>query len=79
MNPIYKQLRDTAWAEAQATGNLTPDPRLLANLDRVRSLPANGRFLLVDSGSSMLTLYQDGQPLDSMKVITGTERAADAR
>lgn len=72
VNPIYKSLRDTAWAQAQATGNMTPDPRLLANLDRVRSLPAKGRFLLVDSGSSMLTLYQDGQPLDSMKVITGT-------
>jgi murein L,D-transpeptidase YcbB/YkuD len=73
VNSIYKQLRDTAWAQAQATGNLTPDPRLLANLDRVRSLPGKGRFLLVDSGTSMLTLYQDGQPVDSMKVITGTE------
>ena len=73
VNAIYKRLRDTAWAQAQASGNATPDPRLLANLDRVRSLPAKGRFLLVDSGSSMLTLYQDGQPIDSMKVITGTE------
>jgi L,D-transpeptidase YcbB len=73
VNSIYKQLRDAAWAEAQATGNMTPDPRLLSNLDRVRSLPAKGRFLLVDSGSSMLTLYQDGQPIDSMKVITGTD------
>lgn len=73
VNAIYKQLRDTGWAQAQASGNLTPDPRLLANLDRVRSLPAKGRFLLVDSGSSMLTLYQDGQAVDSMKVITGTD------
>ena len=72
VNPIYAQLRDTAFAEAQASGNMTPDPRLLANLDRVRSLPAKGRFLLVDSGASMLTLYQDGQPIDSMKIITGT-------
>jgi murein L,D-transpeptidase YcbB/YkuD len=72
VNPIYSQLRDTAWAEAQATGNLTPDSRLLANLDRVRSLPATTRFLLVDAGSSMLTLYQNGQPIDSMRVITGT-------
>jgi len=72
VNPIYAKLRDAAWAQAQASGNMTPDPRLLANLDRVRSLPATGRFLLVDSGSSMLTLYQDGQPVDSMKVITGT-------
>jgi murein L,D-transpeptidase YcbB/YkuD len=73
VNSIYAQLRDTAWSQAQASGNLTPDPRLLANLDRVRSLPATGRFLLVDSGSSMLALYQDGQQVDSMKVITGTE------
>jgi murein L,D-transpeptidase YcbB/YkuD len=73
VNTIYKQLRDTAWAQAQLSGNLTPDPRLLANLDRVRSLPAKGRFLLVDAGSSMLTLYQDGQAIDSMKIITGTE------
>jgi len=73
VNSIYAQLRDAGWAQAQATGNLVPDPRLLANLDRVRSLPASGRFLLVDSGSSMLTLYQDGQPADSMKVITGTK------
>jgi len=73
VNSIYKQLRDTAWVQAQASGNLTPDPRLLANLDRLRSLPAKGRFLLVDSGSSMLTLYQDGQVVDSMKVITGME------
>ena len=72
VNPIYAQLRNAAWAEAQASGNMTPDPRLLANLDRVRSLPATGRFLLVDAGSSMLTLYQNGQPIDSMKVITGT-------
>jgi L,D-transpeptidase YcbB len=74
VNPIYAQLRDTAFAEAQASGNMTPDPRLLANLDRVRSLPAKGRFLLVDAGASMLTLYQDGQPIDSMKVITGTDQ-----
>lgn len=72
VNPIYKHLRDTAWAQAQASGNLIPDPRLLANLDRVRSIPAKGRFLLVDAGSSMLTLYQDGRALDSMRVITGT-------
>jgi murein L,D-transpeptidase YcbB/YkuD len=72
VNPIYAQLRNAAWAEAQASGNLVPDPRLLANLDRVRSLPATGRFLLVDAGSSMLTLFQNGQPVDSMKVITGT-------
>ena len=72
VNPIYSQLRDAAWAEAQANGNPTPDPRLLSNLDRVRSIPATGRYLVVDAGASMLTLYEGGQQLDSMKVITGT-------
>ena len=72
LNPIYRQLRDTAWAEAQALGNLTPDPRLLANLDRARSIPGRGRFVLVDSGTQRLTLFENGQPIDSMKIIVGT-------
>lgn len=73
MNPIYAQLRDAAWAEAQATGNLTPDPRLLANLDRARSIPGGGRFALVDSGNQRLTLFDGGQPVESMRVIVGTD------
>jgi len=72
VNPIYAQLRDAAWAEAQASGNLTPDPRLLANLDRARSIPATGRFMVVDSATQRLTLYDNAQPVDSMKVIVGT-------
>lgn len=72
LNPIYSQLRDAAWAEAQASGNATPDPRLLANLDRARSIPATGRFMIVDSATQRLTLYENGQPVDSMKVIVGT-------
>ena len=71
VNPIYAQLRDTAWAQAQATGNFTPDPRLLANLDRVRSLPATGRFVVVDSGTQMLTMFENGRPVDSMKIVVG--------
>lgn len=72
VNPIYAQIRDTAWAQAQATGNFTPDPRLLANLDRTRSIPASGRFMVVDSATQRLTMYENGQPVDSMKVIVGT-------
>ena len=71
LNPVYGQLRDTAWAEAQASGNFTPDPRLLANLDRARSIPARGRFVLVDSGNQRLTMFEDGRPVDSMKIIVG--------
>jgi len=72
LNPVYQQLRDTAWADAQANGNLTPDARLLANLDRARSIPARGRFVLVDSGNQQLTMFEDGRPVDSMKIIVGT-------
>lgn len=71
VNPIYASIRDTAWNQAQATGNFTPDPRLLANLDRVRSIPASGRFIVVDSGSQVLTMFDNGQPVDSMKVVSG--------
>ncbi|MEO5773815.1 MAG: L,D-transpeptidase family protein [Sphingomicrobium sp.] len=71
INPIYVQLRETAWAEAQAKGNMTPDPRLIANVDRARSLPSGGRFILVDAGSQMLYMYENGQPVDSMKVVVG--------
>jgi len=71
VNPVYAQLRDAAWSQAQASGNLTPDPRLLANLDRVRSLPAGGRFVVVDSGTQMLTMFENGRPMDSMKIVVG--------
>ena len=71
VNPIYAQLRDTAWAQAQATGNMTPDPRLIANLDRVRSIPAGGRFIVVDSGQQLLTMFENGRPVDQMRVVAG--------
>lgn len=71
INPIYSSIREAAWKQAQATGNLTPDQRLLANLERVRSLPAKGRFALVESASQRLFLYENGQVVDSMKIVVG--------
>ena len=70
-NALYTQIRDAAYASAQATGNLTPDPRVLANLDRVRSIPNKGRFMVVDSGNQTLTLFENGRPYDMMKVVAG--------
>jgi murein L,D-transpeptidase YcbB/YkuD len=70
-NLLYDQLRDTAWRQAQNGGNPAPDPRLIANLDRVRSIPATGRFMVVDSGSQLLTMYENGRPVDSMRVVAG--------
>ena len=74
VNPIYQSIRDAAWNEAQATGNFNPDPRVLANLARVRSLPDSGRWVLVDAGSQRLTMFENGQPVDSMKVIVGEDK-----
>ena len=71
INPIYASIRDAGWRQAQAAGNLTPDPRLLANLERARTLPARGRFALVDSASQRLFMYENGQVVDSMKVVVG--------
>ena len=69
VNPIYAQLRAAALAQPAGMG---PDPRLLANMDRARSIPRNGRFVLVDAASARLWMYENGQPVDSMKVIVGT-------
>ena len=69
VNPIYAQLRDAAWQQAQASGSA--DPRVLANLDRVRAMPFQERYVMVDAGSARLWMVQDGRIVDSMKVIVG--------
>ena len=71
VNPIYAQLREAAYRQAQSSAG-PPDPRLLANMERARSIPAKGRFVLVDAASQRLWMYENGQPVDSMKVVVGT-------
>ena len=72
INPIYAALRDAAVAEAKLPdgGN---SARYAANLERVRSIPAKGRFVLVDAATARLWMYEDGRPVDSMKVIVGDQ------
>jgi murein L,D-transpeptidase YcbB/YkuD len=48
--------------------------RILLNMERARRLPAAGaanKYILVDAGSARLWMYEDGRPVDSMKVIVG--------
>jgi len=71
VNPVYAGIRDAEWARMQQTGTLDPDPRAVLNLERSRSIPAKGRFVLVDAGGSRLYMYENGVPVDSMKVIVG--------
>jgi len=70
-NTVYTSIRDAAWRQMQASGSTVPDPRVLANLDRARGMPAKGRFVMVNSATQMLYMYQDGQPVGSMKVVLG--------
>jgi murein L,D-transpeptidase YcbB/YkuD len=70
VNPIYGQLRDAAWAQLQSTGG-TIDPRVQASLDRVRDMPMQDRYIIVDAASARLYMIEDGRIADSMKVIVG--------
>jgi murein L,D-transpeptidase YcbB/YkuD len=70
VNPLYASIRDAAFAQFQATG-VGPDPRILASLEQTRVFPAKGRYVLVDAASARLMMIQNGQTVDSMKVIVG--------
>ena len=74
VNPIYAQLRDAAWASAQASGNQA-DARVLASLDRARAMPFQKRYLMVDTASARLWMIENGQIVDMMKVIVGKASA----
>ena len=70
VNPLYAQLRDAAWTAMQANGGAL-DPRVLTSLDRVRDIPPDGRYVMVDTAGARLYMIDDGRIVDSMKVIVG--------
>ena len=70
INPIYAALRDVAVTEAAKPGG-GDSARYTANLERARSIPAKGKFVLVDAATARLWMYEDGRAVDSMKVVVG--------
>jgi murein L,D-transpeptidase YcbB/YkuD len=70
VNPLYAALRGDAIAQGQQD-----DPHVRASLDRLRLLPATGRVILVDVANQQLMMLEDGQAVDTMKVIVGKEKA----
>jgi murein L,D-transpeptidase YcbB/YkuD len=44
-----------------------------ANLQRARALPADlgRRYIIVDTAAARLSMYEDGRPVDTMRVIVG--------
>ncbi|HEU0309765.1 MAG TPA: L,D-transpeptidase family protein [Sphingomicrobium sp.] len=70
VNPIYAALREAAVKEAAMVDG-GQSARYAANLERARSIPATGKFVLVDAATARLWMYEDGRPVDSMKVVVG--------
>ena len=66
VNPFYAALRDSA-----IKSGASDDPRVRATLDRLRLVPASGRVILVDVANAELMMLEDGQVVDSMKVVVG--------
>ena len=70
VNPLYARLRDAAWTQMQASGGAI-DPRVITSLDRVRDMPFQNRYIMVDAAAARLYMVEDGRIVDSMKVIVG--------
>ena len=70
MNPIYAQLRQ---AIASRIYRSEAERRLLMlNLERARVLPSgHGRFVIVNAPAARLYMYENGQVVDSMRVVAG--------
>ena len=70
MHPLYGQLRRVV-----ASGSADPEQRavIVANLERLRAIPANpaSRYVLIDAAGARLWMYENGRVVDSMKVVVG--------
>lgn len=71
MHPLYAPLRHALLSDRYS--DQKERQKLLANLNRVRAIPGNPgqRYVLVDVASARLWMYENGQPVDSMKVVVG--------
>ena len=70
MSPIYAKLRQ---AIASRIYRNAGEYRLLQlNLERARALPAGGsRYVIVNPPAARLYMYENGQVVDSMRVVAG--------
>lgn len=71
MHPLYAPLREALVAGRY--GDDTAKQAIVATLARLRSIPAMPakRYVLVDTAGARLWMYEDGKPVDSMKVVVG--------
>jgi L,D-transpeptidase YcbB len=70
MNPIYAKLRQAI--ASRVYSNAAQFELLTLNLERARALPSgNGRFVIVNPPAARLYMYENGQVVDSMRVVAG--------
>jgi len=70
MNPIYGKLR--AAIASRLYRNDAERRVLELNLERARALPAGtGRYVIVNPPAARLYMYENGQVVDSMRVVAG--------
>ncbi|HWI89232.1 MAG TPA: L,D-transpeptidase family protein [Sphingomicrobium sp.] len=75
VNPVYSELRDVAWSAMQANGGGI-DPRVLTSLQRVRDMPFQKRYIIVDAAGAKLYMIDNGRIADTMRVIVGKAGAS---
>lgn len=66
VNPFYSTLREAALANGAAE-----DPHVQATLARLRLVPGKGKVILVDTANQRLMMVEDGNVVDTMKVVVG--------
>jgi len=70
MNPIYAKLRQAI--ASRIYRNAAEYGLLQLNLERARALPAGGsRYVIVNPPAARLYMYENGQVVDSMRVVAG--------
>ncbi|GAA4712880.1 L,D-transpeptidase family protein [Sphingomonas lutea] len=70
MNPTYAELRQALMRHNYASAH--ERQLLMVNLERARALPADKRrYIVVNIAAQRLTMFEDGKPVDSMRVVIG--------
>lgn len=64
-------IADRATIAALNRGAAHYEGLLLADMDRLRGLPAAGRYVLVDTAAARLRMIEDGREAGAMKVVVG--------
>jgi len=75
MHHSYAGLR-RALAAAEIRGDRRSADLLRINLQRARFLPADGRYVLVNTAAQQLYMYDNGRVVDGMRVVVGKPQYA---